>query len=1604
MLPRGSWSPRRGEQGGCGERGPPPNAQAHPRGAGLAPGQVALLGQPRSGGHPGGCRAPGLSAKSAPPPLSSRVAPGQPSLTQPQPGGPCAPRPVVRGAGPTSGRGGGAGPGRSATRAGGSDRRPGGPSPGRPGPGAPRGLAPRPSRPAVPPPAASRPAPPSPRPQPRAPPSRPVVPLPAASRPALPPRRPPPAASRPAPPAPPPAQAPPRPVPASRGAWARRSSRWEAARAPAAAPAPPPRAPDGPAPAPVARPPPRDLLRARGFGRPRGRRDPGQEGQHVRRPRPWGCPVSWVRSPAAPQPRSPAPPAPPAPPWAAASSPRPGSALGRPPRGAGPGPDPTRAVLPGLPAEESLLDSSPVVMGSPEGRFHFAIDRGGTFTDVFAQCPGGHVRVLKLLSEDPANYADAPTEGIRRILEQEGGMLLPRDRPLDTSRIASIRMGTTVATNALLERRGERVALLVTRGFRDLLHVGTQAREDLFDLAVPMPEVLYEDVLEVDERVVLYRGEPGSGAPVKGRTGDLLELQQPVDLGGLRAKLEGLLSRGIRSLAVVLMHSYTWAQHEQQVGALARELGFTHVSLSSEAMPMVRIVPRGHTACADAYLTPAIQRYVQGFRRGFQGQLKDVQVLFMRSDGGLAPMDSFSGSRAVLSGPAGGVVGYSATTYQAEGGQPVIGFDMGGTSTDVSRYAGEFEHVFEASTAGVTLQAPQLDINTVAAGGGSRLFFRSGLFVVGPESAGAHPGPACYRKGGPVTVTDANLVLGRLLPASFPCIFGPGEDQPLSPEASRKALEAVATEVNSFLTNGPCPASPLSLEEVAMGFVRVANEAMCRPIRALTQARGHDPSAHVLACFGGAGGQHACAIARALGMDTVHIHRHSGLLSALGLALADVVHEAQEPCSLPYAPETFVQLDQRLSRLEEQCVDTLLAQGFPRSQISTESFLHLRYQGTDCALMVSAHQHPATAHSPRAGDFGAAFVERYMREFGFIIPERPVVVDDVRVRGTGRSGLRLEDVPKAQSGPPRVDKMTQCYFEGGYQETPVYLLGELCSGHKLQGPCLIIDSNSTILVEPGCQAEVTETGDIRISVGAEAPSTVGAQLDPIHLSIFSHRFMSIAEQMGRILQRTAISTNIKERLDFSCALFGPDGGLVSNAPHIPVHLGAMQETVQFQIQHLGADLHPGDVLLSNHPSAGGSHLPDLTVITPVFWPGQTRPVFYVASRGHHADIGGITPGSMPPHSTTLQQEGAVFLSFKLVQGGVFQEDAVTEALRAPGKIPGCSGTRNLHDNLSDLRAQVAANQKGIQLVGELIGQYGLDVVQAYMGHIQANAELAVRDMLRAFGSSRQARGLPLEVSAEDHMDDGSPIRLRVQINLSQGCLAPVRVVIPRGSILDPTPEAAVVGGNVLTSQRVVDVILGAFGACAASQGCMNNVTLGNAHMGYYETVAGGAGAGPGWHGRSGVHSHMTNTRITDPEILESRYPVIVRRFELRLGSGGRGRFRGGDGVIRELLFREEALLSVLTERRAFQPYGLHGGEPGARGLNLLIRKDGRTVNLGGKTSVPVFPGDVFCLHTPGGGGYGDPEDPVPPSGSPQHIPAFLERGSVYEYRRAQEAV
>ncbi|XP_070160046.1 5-oxoprolinase isoform X1 [Polyergus mexicanus] len=1307
-------------------------------------------------------------------------------------------------------------------------------------------------------------------------------------------------------------------------------------------------------------------------------------------------------------------------------------------------------------------------------KFQFSIDRGGTFTDIYARCPGSKIRVMKLLSVDPNNYNDAPTEGIRRILEEETGIKI--DGEVDIANIEWIRMGTTVATNALLERKGAKMALLINNGFEDLLYIGNQSRPNIFDLEIVMPEVLYKYVVGIKCRVIPALSgkchmENQSWRRVKGSTGEDLFVTQELDEAELKEDLKELRNLGIESLAVVLMHSYTYAAHEIRIGELAREAGFSQVSLSHEVMPMTRIVPRGFTVCADAYLTPHIKNYLQAFSSGFKDNLKNVNVLFMQSDGGLTPMDSFNGSRAILSGPAGGVVGYAMTTYGKETNLPVIGFDMGGTSTDVSRYGGSYEHVYESTTAGIAIQAPQLDVNTVAAGGGSMLFFRSGLFEVGPESAGAHPGPACYKKNGPLTVTDANLVLGRLLPEYFPQIFGPQENEPLDVSRTLTMFAELTYEINEFLKKNEA----MSVDEVAMGFIRVANETMCRPIRALTQAKGYDTSRHVLACFGGAGGQHACAIARSLGISTVFVHKYAGILSAYGMALADVVEEAQEPSAEAYEYESFARLDDRLDAMEAKVRSKLRAQGFADCQIKTEPFLHLRYDGTDCALMcTSVNQNSSTI--TRHGDFLTPFLERYKTEFGFTIPGRKILVNDVRVRGIGKTEIPEDPVLPPSQASPKAEKTTMVYFESGYQETSVYQLNSLSPGNILHGPVIIMDSLSTLLVEPDCTAEITCRGDVKITIAKGLQTTITTDLDTIQLSIFSHRFMSIAEQMGRVLQRTSISTNIKERLDFSCAIFGPDGGLVSNAPHIPVHLGAMQETVQYQMKVFKGEFSPGDVILSNHPSAGGSHLPDLTIITPVFYKNLPTPVFFVASRGHHADIGGITPGSMPPHSTSLDQEGAVFKSFLVVHKGIFQEKELTDALMAPGKIPGNSGTRNLSNNISDIKAQIAANQKGSQLVNELIDMYSLKVVQAYMGHIQRNAEVAVREMLKSIGTRiKMRRQKETDIDAIDYLDDGSPIKLHVDLDLkkgeavfdfrgtgyevwgncnapraitlsaiiyclrcmvgrdiplNQGCLKPVKVIIPEGSLLDPSEGAAVVGGNVLTSQRIVDVILTAFEICAASQGCMNNVTLGTEDWGYYETVAGGSGAGPTWDGRSGVHTHMTNTRITDPEILELRYPVILNRFSLRFGSGGNGAYIGGDGVVREMIFRAPITLSVLTERRVHHPPGYDDGEEGACGLNILRRADGRRINLGPKAAIPVYAGDRFIMETPGGGGYG----PVGKEGqvkepsvlsskvydsrrlttrlsskyersrSSKSLRNFTERGSLFEYRMAQESV
>ena len=977
-------------------------------------------------------------------------------------------------------------------------------------------------------------------------------------------------------------------------------------------------------------------------------------------------------------------------------------------------------------------------------KYRFSIDRGGTFTDIYAEAPGepGY-RVVKLLSEDPRNYDDAPREGIRRILEETSGQPVARNN-IDASPIDWIRMGTTVATNALLERKGARSALLVTKGFADILQIGNQDRPRIFDLEIRKPQLLYEAVVEVDERLRILRPEEElpTEPVVEGVTGEKLVVLKKPDLEALRPRLEGLRRQGLDSLAVVFMHAYTWPEHELAVGRLAKELGFSQVSLSSQVMPMVKLVARGDTTLVDAYLNPHIRKYLTSFRQGFAGDLASTSLLFMQSDGGLARAGDFTGSRAILSGPAGGVVGYALTTFNRETGRPVIGFDMGGTSTDVSRFGGDFELVHETETAGVRIQAPQLHIKTVAAGGGSRLFFENGMFQVGPESSGAHPGPVCYRKNGRLSVTDANLVLGRLQPGYFPKIFGPTKDQPLDGEAARRALAELTERINEHYLARGAPA--MTLEEAALGFIKVANETMVRAIREISVMRGFDIKEHVLAAFGGAGPQHACAMARALGISKIFIHRFSGILSAYGLGLADVAAERRKPSAQVYTPEARAGLAAELADLREAAEAELAAQGFPADRLSSTGYLNLRYQGTDTAIMVP---------EPVDGDFAAAFKDQYLREFGFDLIDRDMMVDDLRVRSLGRtSGLRRRSIPKS-SGPPVPREKKPCYFDDGWTETDIYVLEDLLAGQGLSGPAIIIHDTSTILVEPGCRASITECGDVEIEVSAADFRKPGQEVDPVQLSIFSNLFMSIAEQMGRMLQKTAISTNIKERLDFSCALFDSNGDLVANAPHLPVHLGAMSEAVKEQIRRRSGDLEPGDVLVSNHPAAGGSHLPDITVITPVFKDRDI--IFWVAARGHHADIGGISPGSMPPGSKHIEEEGASITSFKLVEGGRFQEEGLTELLLAPGKLspkpgrPDNHGTRTLADNISDLKAQVAANNKGIELVRGMVEHYGLDVVQAYMKHVQDAAEEAVRQALRGpvleqgagAGGYGQGRGL-----------------------------------------------------------------------------------------------------------------------------------------------------------------------------------------------------------------------------------------------------------------------
>ncbi|KPM38671.1 Uncharacterized protein C11D3.15 [Neonectria ditissima] len=1270
-------------------------------------------------------------------------------------------------------------------------------------------------------------------------------------------------------------------------------------------------------------------------------------------------------------------------------------------------------------------------------RIRISIDRGGTFTDVHAAIPGRDDIILKLLSVDPANYKDAPTEGIRRILELVTDQQLPRGQLLDLFHVESIRMGTTVATNALLERKGERVALVTTKGFRDLLAIGNQSRPNIFDLSVSRPEVLFESVVEIDERITMedYTEDPDSSKTIPDAhsadlvtaiTGETIRILQKPDLSLVKSQLEHLWDDGFRSIAIVFVHSYAYPDHELLVGRLALEMGFS-ATLSSEVQPMINVVPRGMSAVADAYLTPIIRQYIDSISANFNGGFSSAatRIEFMQSDGGLVDYRKFSGLKAILSGPAGGVVGYAQTSWDDDERCPIIGFDMGGTSTDVSRYAGVYDHVFETTTAGIAIQSPQLDIHTVAAGGGSILTWKNGLFNVGPESASAHPGPACYRKGGPLTVTDANLFLGRLLPEYFPKVFGPKENEPLNRDVAEAKFIELTSDINQ--DRKLAGLTLFSPEEVALGFLKVANEGMAGPIRALTEARGYEAADHHLACFGGAGGQHACSVASVLGISRIIIHKYSSILSAYGMSLADVVHEIQRPAAITYTQDSEGTIREQLEALASQATLELTKQGFAPERINYEAYLNMRYAGSSSSLMVL---------KGADWNFRREFEEAHKRGFGFHFPGKAIIVDDVRIRAIGVARQKevkspftqLRAVQNITASSPRPSGTSIVYFEGhGRLNTPIYELEGIPVGARLVGPAMIIDNTQTILVTPGVTATTLDSYVIIDCALKDTSNSKPAQeeFSPIQLTVFGHRFMSIAEQMGRTLQKTAVSTNIKERLDFSCAIFSPDGGLVANAPHVPVHLGSMQFAVQYQHKLWQGRLRDGDVLVSNHPSCGGTHLPDITVITPVFDQGEIT--FYVASRGHHSDIGGILPGSMPPTSFALWQEGASIESTKLVSEGRFDEDEVRRLLlEEPAKYEGCSGTRRLQDNVSDLKAQIAANAKGILLIKALIAEFGVACVHRYMYAIQHTAEDAVRTLMK----STVAKFGPEPLTAVDYMDDGTPISLTITISpegsatfdfagtgpqvlgntnapiaithsaiiyclrglisssvpLNQGCLAPIDIKIPEGSILNPGAGLAVVGGNVLTSQRVTDVVLRAFRACAASQGCCNNLTFGTGGkdpvtgehkdgFGYYETIAGGAGAGPTWQGQSGVHTHMTNTRITDPEVFEKRYPCILRRFALRQDSGGKGRYRGGDGTIREIEFRVPVQCSILSERRSRRPYGMEGGSDGKAGINLVIVDDimtgkKKTVNLGAKATTKLQPGESVIVETPGGGAWG----------------------------------
>jgi 5-oxoprolinase (ATP-hydrolysing) len=1210
----------------------------------------------------------------------------------------------------------------------------------------------------------------------------------------------------------------------------------------------------------------------------------------------------------------------------------------------------------------------------PTTRWQFWIDRGGTFTDVVGRAPDGALHTLKLLSENPEQYRDAAVEGIRRLLGLKAGELVTPER------VECVKMGTTVATNALLERKGDRTLLVITAGFRDALRIAAQARPRLFDRHIVLPELLYERVIEARERL------DAQGAEV-----------QPLDLDALRTQLRAAFADGLRACAIVFLHGYRSPAHELAAEAIAQEIGFTQISVSHKVSPLMKLIPRGDTTVVDAYLSPILRRYVDQVAQ----QMPGVQLFFMQSSGGLTEAQRFQGKDAILSGPAGGIVGMVRTAVDAGHGK-VIGFDMGGTSTDVSHYAGEFERAFETQVAGVRMRAPMMSIHTVAAGGGSIIGFDGARLRVGPESAGANPGPASYRRGGPLATTDANVMLGKIQPAYFPKVFGPRADESLDREVVEQRFAALALEMSK------ASGRPISAEEVASGALQIAVANMANAIKRISVARGYDVTAYTLQCFGGAGGQHACLVADALGMTRVFAHPFAGVLSAYGMGLADQITMRERSLERGLDADGVQAALRTAAELGEQAREELRQQGLPDDLVRVVARLQVRYQGTDTALSCTL----STAAPVRQilAEVRDEFERAYQQRFAFLMPDRTLVIEAVSVEaiGEGERTQTRSALADATSHEPRPTAEVKMYCQAdeqpaGWRPAALHVRESLSPGATITGPAVVAEKNATTVVEPGWQATLTAGGSLelrRIRPRMSA-SAVGTDADPVMLEVFNNLFMNIAEQMGLRLQNTAYSVNIKERLDFSCALFDAGGSLIANAPHMPVHLGSMSESIRTVI-HNNPQMRAGDVYVLNNPYNGGTHLPDITVVTPVYLePADAKPSFYVASRGHHADIGGITPGSMPPFSKDIEEEGVLIDNFKLVAEGRLREAELLDVL-ATGRYP----SRNPQQNLADLRAQIAANEKGVQELKAMVAQYGRQTVAAYMTHVQNNAEESVRRVITALHDGEFT--LPL--------DNGAKIQVKVRVDkskrsatvdftgtspqaannfnapksitmaavlyvfrtlvdddipLNAGCLKPIEVIVPEGCLLNPRHPAAVVAGNVETSMCVTNALYGALGVMAASQCTMNNFTFGNETYQYYETISGGSGAGEGFDGTSVVQTHMTNSRLTDPEVLEFRYPVRLDSYEIRAGSGGKGRWTGGNGGVRRVRFLEPMTASILSNGRVHPAFGMAGGQPGALGENRVERANGTVEPLPHIGQTEMGLGDVFVISTPGGGGFGN---------------------------------